>query len=191
MTFAWTAINKQHVRDMWSKGLSANKIAAAIGNPSRNSVMGMIHRMDLESRPSPIKRAMEPKPRGGAAGLKAARAKTQPRQRDLFATDTARAHPAPNAQPRGVPSVPAVRAVSETSRQQRTPWTGQPVKFADLKPGRCQWIEGPTVRFHAHESMACGAPVELGCSWCAVHRRRAWTGRLEVKPRAEMAGRGG
>ena len=50
---------KAKIEALWKEGRKVREIAAAVGK-SRNAVLGIVHRMGLEARPSPIKR-------GGAA----------------------------------------------------------------------------------------------------------------------------
>jgi GcrA cell cycle regulator len=50
---------KARLRALWATGLSAAKIAEAM-NVSKNSVFGLAHRMNLPTRPSPIKRSIDP-----------------------------------------------------------------------------------------------------------------------------------
>lgn len=40
---------------MWEKGMTASQIAEELGGVSRNAVIGKAHRLDLQSRPSPVK----------------------------------------------------------------------------------------------------------------------------------------
>jgi GcrA cell cycle regulator len=40
---------------MWEKGMTASQIAEALGDVSRNAVIGKAHRLGLQSRPSPVK----------------------------------------------------------------------------------------------------------------------------------------
>jgi GcrA cell cycle regulator len=40
---------------MWEKGMTASQIAEDLGGVSRNAVIGKAHRLDLQSRPSPVK----------------------------------------------------------------------------------------------------------------------------------------
>lgn len=51
----WTDDRIDLLRTMWSDGKTASQIAEAIGDMSRNSVIGKAHRLGLKSRPSPVK----------------------------------------------------------------------------------------------------------------------------------------
>lgn len=53
---AWTDDRIKTLKKLWEKGLSASQIAAELGeNVTRNAVIGKAHRLDLKSRPSPVK----------------------------------------------------------------------------------------------------------------------------------------
>ena len=61
----WTEERVQRLKDLWAQGLSASEIADALGDISRNAVIGKAHRLGLSGRPSPIKK----KPTRGATIL--------------------------------------------------------------------------------------------------------------------------
>ncbi|MBL4802605.1 MAG: hypothetical protein JKY45_11995 [Emcibacter sp.] len=53
---AWTDERVAKLRELWDKGLSASQIATALAEGvTRNAVIGKAHRMNLASRPSPVK----------------------------------------------------------------------------------------------------------------------------------------
>ncbi len=53
---AWTEERVAKLRELWDKGLSASQIATALAEGvTRNAVIGKAHRMNLASRPSPVK----------------------------------------------------------------------------------------------------------------------------------------
>jgi GcrA cell cycle regulator len=59
---AWTEDLVLRLRELWSQGLTASQIAAALPGFSRNAILGKVHRLNLSSRPSPIQRDLPPKP---------------------------------------------------------------------------------------------------------------------------------
>ena len=52
---SWTDDKIKQLKKLWSKGKTTVEIAKEMGI-SKNSVIGKVHRLDLASRPSPIKR---------------------------------------------------------------------------------------------------------------------------------------
>ena len=52
---SWTDERIATLKKMWEGGATASQIADELGGVSRNAVIGKAHRLDLESRPSPVK----------------------------------------------------------------------------------------------------------------------------------------
>ena len=55
---SWTTDKIKQLKKLWSKGKSTVEIAKELGM-SKNSVIGKAHRLELEARPSPIKKKEE------------------------------------------------------------------------------------------------------------------------------------
>ena len=55
---AWTNEMVDRLSELWLSGLTTNEIAKELGM-SKNSVVGKVHRLNLISRPSPIKKKEE------------------------------------------------------------------------------------------------------------------------------------
>ena len=47
---AWTEERIKELRQLWSEGQSASKIAERLGGVTRNAVIGKIHRLGLSNR---------------------------------------------------------------------------------------------------------------------------------------------
>jgi GcrA cell cycle regulator len=52
---SWTDERIETLKKMWDSGLTATQIAEELGGVSRNAVIGKAHRLELPSRPSPVK----------------------------------------------------------------------------------------------------------------------------------------
>jgi GcrA cell cycle regulator len=52
---AWTDERIALLKKMWEDGRTASQIAEELGGVSRNAVIGKAHRLDLQSRPSPVR----------------------------------------------------------------------------------------------------------------------------------------
>ena len=69
---SWTDEKVQKLKDLWTKGHTASQIAEALGETTRNAVIGKAHRLNLEARaPSKnsgasISRESKPSRRGPA-----------------------------------------------------------------------------------------------------------------------------
>ena len=72
---SWTEERIEKLKSMWEKGMTASQIADELGGVSRNAVIGKAHRLDLQSRPSPVKgtdgEGSKPEPRKASAKPKA------------------------------------------------------------------------------------------------------------------------
>src|SRR5438067_964924 len=47
---SWTDERVEHLKKLWSDGLSASQIAAELGGITRNAVIGKVHRLGLSGR---------------------------------------------------------------------------------------------------------------------------------------------
>lgn len=94
---SWTDERIETLRTLWEKGLTASQIAEELGGVSRNAVIGKAHRLDLKSRPSPVKSSDD-----SGTEAKAAPARQPAAER------AARAAPTKPVPPRPVSAAPAV-----------------------------------------------------------------------------------
>ncbi len=56
---SWTDEKVQKLKELWSKGHTASQIAEALGDTTRNAVIGKAHRLNLEAR-APSKQSNSP-----------------------------------------------------------------------------------------------------------------------------------
>ena len=100
---SWTDERIAKLKDMWESGATASQIADELGGVSRNAVIGKVHRLGLEQRPSPVKAVEEKeKAKPAKAAAKPAPAATKPAPVEARAESAAPSQfptPAP-AQPR-------------------------------------------------------------------------------------------
>jgi GcrA cell cycle regulator len=95
---SWTEERIGQLKTMWEKGMTASQIAEILGGVSRNAVIGKAHRLDLQSRPSPVK------------GVEGDGAKPEPRKAAPVAAKPKPAPAAPVAVSPPAPPRPAVAA---------------------------------------------------------------------------------
>jgi len=63
MSVVWTDDRIAKLKKLWSDGLTTGEIGKRLG-VSKNAVVGKAHRLELKSRPSPIRRAgVKPEPK--------------------------------------------------------------------------------------------------------------------------------
>ncbi|MBP7951965.1 MAG: GcrA cell cycle regulator [Sphingorhabdus sp.] len=117
---AWTDERIDQLKNLWEKGLTASQIAEELGGVSRNAVIGKAHRLDLKSRPSPVKSG-EAKRKAAPAKTAAPKAAAKPRDPIPAAAAPVSADTAPsisaNPSPRGpTTSIPSsIAAMPERS----------------------------------------------------------------------------
>lgn len=146
-SFAWTPEAEAALRKLYAEGLSSSQIAEQIGCPSRNAVIGKVHRLGIlrpakVAKPSPAKGVAAPKkskalPPDGAAHREERRERFQ--------------------------------AVADKALERfdaAVPVTPEPVRFLDRGLFQCAmpqpgWESAPVA-----EKMVCGQPVQAGTSWC-------------------------
>ena len=56
---SWTEEKVAKLKELWSKGHTASQIAEALGDTTRNAVIGKAHRLNLEAR-APSKQSSQP-----------------------------------------------------------------------------------------------------------------------------------
>ena len=59
---SWTSEKVEKLKELWTKGHTASQIAAALGDTTRNAVIGKAHRLNLEAR-APSKQSVSSKSR--------------------------------------------------------------------------------------------------------------------------------
>ena len=67
---AWTEERIKELRQLWSEGQSASKIAEKLGGVTRNAVIGKIHRLGLSNRSENSEKKIITKKRGRPAKVK-------------------------------------------------------------------------------------------------------------------------
>src|SRR3712207_3370404 len=83
----WTAKSINLLRALWAEGHSTAEIGRRMG-VTKNAIVGKAHRLDLPSRPSPIRK-------GEAGGAVAAPPRRKPSVRETAAAPARRATPQP------------------------------------------------------------------------------------------------
>ena len=93
---SWTEERIDQLKAMWQKGLTASQIAEELGGVSRNAVIGKAHRLELQSRPSPVK------------AVDAVVSKAEPRKASASKPKVEAAPPQPPAVARVIPAAQPV-----------------------------------------------------------------------------------
>jgi len=207
---SWTDDRIDTLRTMWEKGMTASQIAEALGDVSRNAVIGKAHRLGLQSRPSPVKpnddsAAAAPAP---APVKKAAPVAEAPRPAPApapapaappaaTATSAAPAAPAADAPPQ-----PILRSVGPGGFVRQAPGEQQPpiapapprrlvpakpspeiagkTSLLDLNDKICKWPLGHPGEPDFH---FCGDKVNPGFPYCVAHCGHAYQAQLPRRDR--------
>lgn len=155
--FLWTAAAIERLRRLWADGLTVREIASDLGTGSRNSVIGKVHRLGLEKRPSPLGQRLRVAPK-------------LPRVIASEAKQPIREEPDASRGEAPQPRVEADRPVAAPPQRPAPP--PGPVTFLARAHGQCAWPlsgkPGPLM-------LVCGQPVPVGhASWCMTHRAIGW-----------------
>lgn len=107
---AWTEERIAQLKKMWEEGRTASQIAEELGGVSRNAVIGKAHRLDLQSRPSPVRGGGSDDKGGGrkpaAPRAKAPRAEAAPKAPPVTPAAAAPT-PVPVSAPVAAPAAPS------------------------------------------------------------------------------------
>ncbi len=123
---SWTDDRIDTLRTMWEKGMTASQIAEALGDVSRNAVIGKAHRLGLQSRPSPVK----PNDDSGTAAPAPAPAKKAAPP----IAEAPRPAPAPAPAPTTAPATPSAAAIPATPATPAADAPPQPI-LRSVGPG--------------------------------------------------------
>ncbi|WP_428491397.1 GcrA family cell cycle regulator [Rhodopila sp.] len=175
----WDENTIRDLRDLWSQGLSTAAIGRRLG-VSKNAIVGKAHRLDLDARPSPIRRDVmkpavdRPAPYSRVAG---------PTLPPLASTGIASVAPAANVQslrstpsfvPRALPPAPVAAPAP------RPIMPSAPIQARRSAPSCCWPIGEPgtkTFRF-------CDDVSVSGKPYCGEHARLAY---VKIRDRKEDA----
>ena len=207
---SWTDDRIETLRSMWEKGMTASQIAEALGEVSRNAVIGKAHRLGLQSRPSPVKPnedgAPAPAPAAPVA-RKAAPVEAAPRPAPAPAPVKAAPAAAPASNDDGqaappAPPQPILRSVGpggfvrQSPGEQQPPITPAPPRrlvpakpspemadktsLLDLNDKICKWPLGHPGEPDFH---FCGDKVNPGFPYCVAHCGHAYQAQLPRRDR--------
>jgi len=208
---SWTDDRIDTLRTMWEKGMTASQIAEALGDVSRNAVIGKAHRLGLQSRPSPVKpnddsasAAPAPAPVKKAAPPVAEAPRPAPAPAPVPAAPPAAAAipvtpavPAPDAPPQ-----PILRSVGPGGFVRQAPGEQQP-PIAPAPPRRLvpakpsPEIAGKTSLLDLNDKICkwplghpgepdfhfCGDKVNPGFPYCVAHCGHAYQAQLPRRDR--------
>ncbi len=150
---SWTDEKIEKLKKLWKKGLTTVEIGKELGI-SKNAVVGKAHRLKLESRPSPIKKAVDKKPitpenKVEAKPTKSAKVKEQPKAKEK---------PQPQTQPK--------------EKEKIIPPENM-VTLMDVTATSCRWPIGDPQDPDFH---FCDKEAVEGRPYCLMHCAQAYMG---------------
>jgi GcrA cell cycle regulator len=203
---SWTDDRIETLRTMWEKGMTASQIAEALGEVSRNAVIGKAHRLGLQSRPSPVKPnepdGAAPAPAKKAAPPVEAAPRPAPAPAPTAAPAPAAAATAGGDTPPPAPPQPILRSVGpggflrQAPGEQQAPITPAPPRrlvpakpspemadktsLLELNDKICKWPLGHPGEPDFH---FCGDKVNPGFPYCVAHCGHAYQAQLPRRDR--------
>lgn len=168
----WTAERIDELTRLWKDGHSASTIGKMLGI-SKNAVVGKAHRLQLPSRPSPIRRGSSTsQPRRRQASLQVPPTKITPIKE--AGSDEASAQQAREVRSKveQAPTEPQIgRPAPEKPKVSRSQVTLARRKSAPLGAQNCQWPIGDPSDSDFH---FCGEPAAAGKPYCDSHCEKAY-----------------
>lgn len=204
---AWTDERIETLKKMWEGGQTASQIAEALGEVSRNAVIGKAHRLGLQARPSPVKPnepvaaqpALVAEPAPPPSEPKAAAPAPPPEPEIDEDDDEVPAAIAPRVQPAPQPVLRSVGPggfLRQAPGEQQAPITPAPPRrlvpakpsadmagktsLLDLSDKICKWPIGHPGEPDFH---FCGDKVNPGFPYCIQHCGHAYQAQLPRRDR--------
>ncbi len=156
---AWTEKMVEDLKIMWKQGLTTGEIGKRLG-VSKNSIVGKVHRLQLDARPSPIKKKNEDTEKSATEPVTKT-ATTKPKTEKKSEPQTEKPAVAPVLQPAPRQTVIKKNVVAD-------------IKLTDLDNHTCRWPIGDPKDENFH---FCGKKVRIGQTYCEEHAAMAY-----VKP---------
>ncbi len=204
---SWTDERIERLRELWTKGMTASQIAEDLGGVSRNAVIGKAHRLDLQSRPSPVK-ANDAAPALKAEPRKIALPKSRPTPVPVAAAPPPPRPTGPVNAPIPMPPRPQAAGgagfrsigpggfVRQSPGEQAPPSTPAPPRrlvpakpsaeisgktsLLDLSEKVCKWPIGHPGEPDFH---FCGVAVNPGFPYCVGHCGQAFQAQMPRRDR--------
>ncbi len=155
----WTPEKVEKLRKLWKKGLTTVEIGRELG-VSKNSVVGKAHRLKLDARPSPIKKAGEKKvenlTKPTVAKVEKKKVEKAPKQQAKLEKQEA----------------PAVKTSQDTKKPDSDA-SDSMLRLMDVTATSCRWPIGDPKEGDFH---FCDKEAVEGKPYCLVHCAQAYVG---------------
>ena len=160
---AWTDERVETLKSMWLGGSSASQIAAALGDVTRNAVIGKVHRLGLSGRGKPTSTAT-PKVRKPRSSTPRTRRPSRPTQPLVSGATALKGHP--DFQAEYLP-------VEELRPRVELTLVGESPRLSvhELTEATCKWPVGDPLSDDFH---FCGRQAGEGSPYCSYHSKIAY-----------------
>ena len=161
---AWTDERVEVLKTMWLGGSSASQIAAALGDVTRNAVIGKVHRLGLSGRGKPTSTATPRarKPRAPSSGGSRTRRSAATRSGGAAVSLGATALKPDEAAVAELEQVPVARGRVDLVLVGESPR----LSIQELKENTCRWPVGDPLQDDFH---FCGRSTLEGQPYCEYH----------------------
>lgn len=148
----WTESRVEKLKKLWAEGFSASRIAARLGQASRNAVISKVHRLGLPGRKTTTRKAIRNRT-------------AKPKQRQWNGCEK---KPSPiRAALNSIPVEPIPQALPEDIAR---------VSFLELENHHCRFIPGDSQEGDALTAKKfCGLDAIPGTPYCPDHLPRCYT----------------
>lgn len=163
-TFRWTQESVSTLRRLYAEGLPASRIAEQIGCPSRNAVIGKIHRLGIV-RPAKVKNPTATI----APGAKRSGPVRVSRNSQKVAAERKSKALIPDTAIHREERRERFQAVADKALERfdaAVPSVRDPVRFLDRGRFQCAMPQPGWEAVPVAQKMVCGQPVQAGTSWC-------------------------
>ena len=157
----WSDDKVEQLKKLWDSGLSANQIAAELGNVTRNAVIGKVHRLGLSGR-AKMPSTASPRPR-----------KARPTQMVRVSRPMSRGNTA-------LAQAFEVETEADPVAYDNVIPMSQRVTLLELTGANCHWPVGDPA---TPEFFFCGNKSLTGLPYCAHHSRVAYQSPAERRSR--------
>lgn len=171
---AWTDDMIAELKKLWSKGMSTGEIGKKLG-VTKNSVVGKVHRLGLDGRPSPIKRKDEDKtlksPTSKPEAPKAMQKKeAKPAKPEPLKVQTPRLEPARTKKIEHIVEDVKITPIKIEKKDIVIKKEGD-FSLIDLDGHSCRWPIGDPKDENFH---FCGKKIRTGQTYCDEHSAIAY-----------------
>lgn len=171
MGMAWTDKMVEDLKIMWKQGLTTGEIGKRLG-VSKNSIVGKVHRLQLDARPSPIKKkVVEVEEKAAPIAEKACGPK--PKKETKLEKQQVRDEIEANRESK-IEKIRAQNcAACPPHAPKSTTYSGK-IGLTELDNHTCRWPIGDPKDDNFH---FCGKKIRVGQTYCEEHSAMAY-----VKP---------